>query len=422
MPNVVPITFKGRIKQPNTRPGSPTIYHIHDYHDIEVTLSETVALGQPTLGELELKAIADVFATGWIAGNGPTSRRFEEAFSNLCQTEYALGVSNCTAGLHLAFHALGAGEGDEVLVADYTFPATGHAVMHSGATPVFVDVRADTWTMDAEAASAAITPRTVGIVAVDAFGQPADYDELEVLARRHSLWLVEDAAAAAGATYKGRPAGQFGDAAAFSFHGRKGISSGEGGALTTNNDEIDASARKLHAFGISSAHSRASSEDLPVPEFDELGFNYKMSDIAAAIMLAQLERLPDLVERRNQVAARYGEALGGQEFIQVPHVGPDRTHVWQSYVLTLDPSLDRAAVARYLRRQGIQCTIGTYASHRQPLYGFRQRCPVSSTIFDRHLAIPMHANLTDGQVDRVADTVLTAISATLASGSSGAQE
>jgi dTDP-4-amino-4,6-dideoxygalactose transaminase len=238
----------------------------------------------------------------------------------------ALAVNNCTAALHLAFMTLGAGPGDEVIVADYTFPATGHAVMFTGATPVFADVRPDIWTLDPQAAAALIGPRTVGIVAVDLAGQPADYDELRTLADRHGLWLVEDGAAAAGAEYKGRPAGSLADSAAFSFHGRKGITCGEGGALTSDREDLITHARKLHAFGIEGARARAGAVDLPVPVFDELGYNYKMSDLAAAVMLVQL-----------------------------------------------------------------------------------QDCPVSRRVFERHMAIPMHANLTDDQIDRVCETLRDAL-------------
>ena len=190
-------------------------------------MPDTIALGQPTFGDEEVAAVAAVLESGWVAGQGPTAKRFEERFAALCGTAHALAVNNCTAALHLAYAGLGAGPGDEVIVADYTFPATGHAVMYTGATPVFADVRPDIWTIDPAAVEAAITPRTVGIAAVDAFGQLADYDELEGIAARHGLWLVEDAACSAGATYRGRPAGSFGNAACFSFHGRKGITAGE---------------------------------------------------------------------------------------------------------------------------------------------------------------------------------------------------
>jgi dTDP-4-amino-4,6-dideoxygalactose transaminase len=372
-------------------------------------VADVIALGQPTVGQPELDAIAEVFASGWLAGNGPTSRRFEAAFADLSGVSHTLAVGNCTAALHLAFLALKLGAGDEVVVADYTFPATGHAVMMTGAKPVFADVRPDIWTVEPAAVEAAITPRTVGIVAVDVFGQAADYDELRAIADRHGLWLVEDAAAASGALYKGRPAGSLADAGCFSFHGRKGITSGEGGALTTNNPDLDAHARKLHAFGIESALSRAASDDLPVPEFDELGYNYKLSDIAAAMMLVQLGRLPELIKARQTVADGYAERLAGAELITLPVTAPDRVHVWQSYVLTLDPMVNRGAVAHSLRSAGVQCTFGTYASHVQPLYGPGPACPVSADLFGRHLAIPMHANLSSDQVDRVADAVLAAV-------------
>jgi perosamine synthetase len=372
-------------------------------------VAKMIALGQPTVGEAELAAIAEVFESGWLAGNGPTSRKFEAEFAAVAGAEHALAVSNCTAALHLAFLALGLGAGDEVVVADYTFPATGHAVMFTGAVPVFADVRPDIWTVDPAAVEAAIGPKTVGIVAVDVFGQTADYDELRQIADKHGLWLVEDAAAASGASYRGRPAGSLADAACFSFHGRKGITSGEGGAMTTNRAEIDAHARKVHAFGIESALTRASSTDLPIPQFDELGYNYKLSDLAAAVMRVQLGRLPDLLAARDAVAAGYAERLADLDLVTLPVTAEGRRHVWQSYALTLDPTVNRAAVAAQLREDGVQCNFGTYASHLQPLYGAAGDCPVSADIFRRHLAIPMHANLTSDDLDRVAASLRRAV-------------
>lgn len=353
--------------------------------------------------------MAEVFRSGWLAGNGPTSRTFESVFAELAGTGHALAVNNCTAALHLAFLGLRLGRGDDVVVADYTFPATGHAVMFTGANPVFADVRPDIWTVDPAAVEAAITPSTVGIVAVDVFGQPADFDELRTIADRRGLWLVEDAAAASGATYNGRPAGSLADAGCFSFHGRKGITCGEGGALTTDRDDIDAVARKLHAFGIESALSRAESTDLPVPQFDELGYNYKLSDIGAAMMLVQLNRLPDLIAARNAVARGYEARLAGVDLLTLPATAAGRRHVWQSYVLTLHPSVDRGVLAHRLRQDGIQCTFGTYASHLQPLYGPRTACQVSADIFDRHLSIPMHADLSDDELDRVTQALIAAL-------------
>jgi perosamine synthetase len=369
---------------------------------------DVIALGQPTVGEAELRAVEEVFRSGWLAGQGPAGRRFEEAFARATGTRHVLPVTNCTAALHLATSALGLRPGDEVVVADYTFPATGHSVVYGGGTPVFADVRPDTFTVDPQAVEAAVTGATVGVVAVDAMGQPADYAELEAIAARRGLWLVEDAACSSGASYQGRPAGSFGDAAAFSFHGRKGITAGEGGALTTDRADVAEHARRAHAFGIESALS-AGTAALPIPRFETIGHNYKMSDIAAAIVLAQLERLPDLLRARQAVAASYERLLGDLDLVTLPTTAADRTHTWQTYALLLDPSVDRGQVAVELRSRGVQCTFGTYASHLQPVYGRRDPCPVSADLFRRHLAIPMHANLTESQVERVAATVRDAV-------------
>ncbi len=372
-------------------------------------MQKVIRLGQPTFGSEEVDAVAEVLNSGWVAGQGPVGQSFERQFADLCGTTAALSLNNCTAALHLAVIALGAAAGDEVIVADYTFPATGHAVRFAGAKPVFADIRSDIWTVDPAAVEGAITPRTVGVIAVDAFGQPADYDELRAITSQQGIWLLEDAACSAGATYKGRPAGSLADAACFSFHGRKGITSGEGGALTSDNPALLAHARKLHFFGIESAFSRAGSNDLPIPVFDELGWNYKMSEIAAAVVSAQLRKLPALLAARRRVASGYAELLADVDEIVLPVELIDRTTVWQSYVLTLVPGVDRGRVAMELRASGIECNIGTYASHLQPVYDDPSECPVSADMFRRHLAIPMHANLNDGDVETVAKAVRQAV-------------
>ena len=374
-------------------------------------MPDTIPLGQPTFGPEELAAVARVLESGWVAGQGPVARDFERRFAQVCGSAHALALNNCTAALHLAICGLGAGPGDEVVVADYTFPATGHAVRYTGAEPVFADVRPDIWSVDPAAVEASITSRTVGVIAVDPFGMPADYDELGAIATRHGLWLLEDAACSAGATYRGRPTGSLADAACFSFHGRKGITAGEGGAITSDDEELMARARKLHFFGVESAYDRAGSDDLPVPVFDEIGWNYKLSEIAAAVVSTQLDRLPDLLARRRQVAAGYAELLSDLDELQLPVELPDRQTAWQSYVLTLAPGVERGPVAARLRGEGVQCNIGTYASHVQPVYGSAARCPVSLDVFRRHLAIPMHANLTETQVEVVAKAVREAVTA-----------
>jgi perosamine synthetase len=374
-------------------------------------MAHTVALGEPTVGEPELAAIAKVFATGWLSGAGPTCREFEARFAQVAGTQHALATSNCGSALHLGLSVLGAGAGDEVIVGDYTFPATGHSVAWTGATPVFADIRPDIWTVDPAAVEASITPRTVGILAVDVFGQSADYDELRVIADKHGLWLMEDAACSAGASYRDRPAGSLADVATFSFHGRKGITAGEGGALTTDDAELADHARKLHTYGIAPALSREGSTDLPIPSFDEAGYNYRLSDVAAGIMMAQLDRLEGLVARRGEIADAYHERLSGTYGVHAPVALDDRVHPWQSYVVTLDPDVDRGKVVQHLRGNGVQCNFGTYASHLQPVYGFQGSLPVSADLFLRHLAIPMHANLTEVDVDRVVEVLTDAVAA-----------
>lgn len=370
---------------------------------------ETVPLGRPTVGDEELAAVAEVLASGWMAGAGPACRRFEERFAAVTGTTAALATSNCGSALHLALRCAGVEPGDEVIVGDYTFPATGHAVLWARAQPVFADVRPDIWTVDPAAVEAAVTPRTTAILAVDVFGQPADYDQLRAIAERHTLLLIEDAACAAGATYRGRPAGSLADVAAFSFHGRKGITAGEGGALTSTDSDLVGHARTLHSYGIEPALGREGDTALPVPSFNELGYNYRMSELQAAIMTVQLDRLPQLLAARRSVAKRYDEALAGLPGITTPVALPDREHPWQSYVLTVEPEIGRDALALALRERGVQCTFGTYASHLQPVYGRRDPCPVSATAFARQLAIPMHAGLSDEQVERVIITVSDAV-------------
>jgi perosamine synthetase len=364
--------------------------------------SSSIPLTRPSVGEEELAAVAEVFESGWLAGQGPRSTALEADFAGLSGKAYAVALNNCTAGLHLALSALGAGPGDEVLVADYS---TGHAVMYCGATPVFVDVRRDTATMDPALVEAAITPRTKGIVAVDALGVPADWTELEAIARRHGLWLVEDAACSAGGVYQGRPCGSFGDVAVFSLHARKGITSGEGGVLVTDDEAIAAKVRRDACFGMQSAFERQASDGLVVPTFPDLGYNYKLSDVLAAIASVQFRKLGQFTERRRALADRYADLLSGLDGIVAPQIPADRQPTWQTYAVTVSEPLSRDAIAVALRAEGIGCNIGTYSMHRQSVYGDSQKCPVSNEIFEHHLALPMFTDMTEADQDRVVEVL-----------------
>jgi perosamine synthetase len=368
-------------------------------------VTEPIALSRPTLGEEEVDAVRDVLASGWIAGQGPRGEALERQFGELTVGRHAVAVSNCTAGLHLSLLALGVGDGDEVIVADYTYPATGHAVLFTGAKPVFVDVRSDTGTIDADAAEAALTSRTRGIVAVDVFGQCADYEQLRTVCKRHGLFLLEDAAAAVGATYQGSPAGSLGDVACFSLHARKGVTSGEGGVVVSDDAGLADTVRKLSCFGVVSAFERKQSHELAIPSFELLGYNYKLSDIQAAIALVQLGRLKELLKIRRSIADVYAERLRDVPGLEPPRQVGDREHTWQAYVITLDPTISRDLVAGSLRSMGVEVGMGTFASHLQPVYEGAAPCPTSADLFERHLGIPMHANLTEAQAARVASSL-----------------
>jgi len=368
-------------------------------------VSQNIPLTRPATGESELAAVAEVLDSGWLAGQGPQNAALEEGFRGLTGRQHAIALNNCTAGLHLALAAQGVGPGDEVLVADYSFPATGHAVLYCGAKPVFVDVRADTGTIELSQAEAAITSRTRGIVAVDALGTPADWNPLQDLARGHGLFLVEDAACSAGATYKGQPCGSFGDVAVFSLHARKGITCGEGGVLVTDDDTIATRVREAACFGMESAFARQSAA-FGVPAFTGIGYNYKLSDILAAIAVVQLGKLEEFTQRRQAIADRYGRLLAEIPGILAPQVPADRMSTWQTYAVTVQEPLNRDAIIVGLRDQGVGCNIGTYALHRQSAYGPDVAdCPVSSRLFAQHLALPMFTELTDAEQDRVVEVL-----------------
>jgi dTDP-4-amino-4,6-dideoxygalactose transaminase len=360
-----------------------------------------VPLTRPTTDHRELDAVSEVLASGWLAGQGPRGAELERAFAELSGRSHAVAVNNCTAGLHLALAALGVGPGDEVLVADYTFPATGHAVLYCGGTPRFVDVRPDTGTIDVESLARRITSRTRGIIGVDALGVPADWTALEGLATDHGLFLLEDAACSVGGTFEGRACGAFGDVAVFSLHARKGITSGEGGVVVTDDAVLAERVRSQSCFGMRSAYARQDSRRVEIPEFDAVGYNYKLSDVLAAIALVQLDKLDGFLARRRELADRYAALLSDVPRAAAPQPPSDREPTWQTYAVTVDDDVDRDAAVLELRARGIGSNIGTYALHREPVYDAPADCPTSDQLFRRHLALPMYADLTDADQDRV---------------------
>ena len=365
-----------------------------------LSMSVEIPLSRPSFDEKEIQELESVLASGWVS-QGPKVREFEETVARYLGAKHAIAVTNCTAALHLALLGLGVGPGDEVLVADYTFPATGHAVLYCGAKPVFVDIDPATYNIDPAAIEARITPRTKGIVPVHTFGQPARMDVILELAEDRDLFVVEDAACALGARYRDAPAGTLGDVGCFSFHARKGVTTGEGGMIVTDDADLAARMRHLSVFGMETAWSREQNAAFTIPRFTDLGYNYKMSDITAAVGVAQMRKIDGFIERRRTLAAYWDRRIAELDGISAPRIDPNAFTVYQSYVAVLDRGVDRNRLIERLLKAGIQTQIGTYASHIQPVYGAAEPCEHSLDIYNRALSLPMYVALGTGEIDRV---------------------
>ena len=372
--------------------------------------STDIPLSRPRTDEHELEAVRRVLDSGWLAGQGPQGTELETRFAALAQRTHAIAVNNCTAGLHLVLAALGVGPGDEVVVPDYTFPATAHAVLFCGAVPVFADVLATTGTIDPASLESVMTSRTKAVIAVDSLGVPADWDEIATVTDRWQVPLVEDAACAAGGVYRDRPCGSFGVAAVFSLHARKGITSGEGGVIVTDDPALAEAVRMASCFGMRSAFSRQSATGLNLPEFATLGYNYKLSDILAAVGVAQFDKLGDFLAERRALASRYAELLEDVPGVSAPVAPADRLATWQTYAVTVDVCANRDQVVSALRQRGIGANIGTYSLTQQPVYpAGTAPCPVSADLFSRQLAIPMFNGLTGDEQVRVTEALREAL-------------
>ncbi|HTZ05901.1 MAG TPA: DegT/DnrJ/EryC1/StrS family aminotransferase [Gaiellaceae bacterium] len=348
--------------------------------------ADVVRLAWPDVGDEELAEIAGVLDSGQLT-MGPKVEELEELLAAAAGAEHAVAVSSGTAALHVAVLALGIGPGDEVLVPAYTFPATANVVALAGGTPVLADVDPVTMNVDPEDTARRVTPRTKAILAVHLFGRPARLEELP------ELPLLEDAAGALGASHRGRPCGALGLVGCFSFHPRKIVTTGEGGAVTTNETELAERMRSLRHHGWSPS---ARYDDMP-----EGGYNYRLSDVLCALGIPQLRRLDELLAARERVAAGYAERLAGLDVV-LPEADPGDRHGLQAYVIQLDR---RDEVMESLRAQGIQCQIGTYALHRLGAYRDQGPFPGADAAFERALALPLHSRLTDAELDRVAEAL-----------------
>jgi dTDP-4-amino-4,6-dideoxygalactose transaminase len=371
--------------------------------------AEFLLFAPPAIGEEEIEEVVQTLRSGWIT-TGPKTKRFEEEFRARLGAPGALALSSCTAGLHTALVALGIGPGDEVITTVMTFCASVSVIEHVGATPVLVDVEADTLNLDPAAVEAAITPRTRAILAVHYAGHPLPLDPIRELVAAHHLELVEDAAHALPARYRGRWIGSGSNPVAFSFYATKNLTTGEGGMLT-GSPELIARARSLSLHGMSrDAWNRYGPGGNWYYEVVEPGFKYNMTDIQAALGVAQLRKLDRFQVRRREIVAAYNAAFADMSpLLEMPVERPDVEHAWHLYVLRLRPGALRISREQFideLRARNIGCSVHFIPIHLHPYYrdryGYRaEQFPVAFENYRRMLSLPLHPRLSDQDVNAV---------------------
>lgn len=370
-------------------------------------------LTSPHFDETELEYLRQCLASGWVT-QGPLTEQFEGIVGAQHRAKHAIATTSATAALHLSTAALRLGPGDEVVVPAFTWITSANAAEYVGARTVFADVSPATFNLDPAAFEAAITPRTKAVVVVHLFGLAAELDEILAIAQRHELAVVEDAACGIGTTYNGVPVGVLGDLGCFSFHPRKVVTTGEGGMVTTNDDELAERVRILRNHGTTGLPDPGIESYGPwtMGTFDELGFNLRFSDIQAAVGLAQLTKLDSLLEERRACAARYHELLDGLDELQRPTAGPVEGHNYQSYVVrVLDGGRERRnRIMEQMAEHEIQTRPGTHAVHRLGYY--RQKYGIAPEDFpnaalceDTTITLPIFPGMTEGDQEQVVDVL-----------------
>lgn len=369
------------------------------------------------LEEDDIQSVLEVLKSNWIV-SGPKVVEFEEKFKEYLGCKYAIALNSCSASLHVLLAALGLREEDEIITIPFTFVATANAIIYQRATPVFVDVRGDTFNIDPSKIEAAITKKTKAILLTHYAGQPAQLDEVREIAKKYNLLLLEDAAHAIGAEYKGNKVGSFGTGVCFSFHAVKNIISGEGGMITTDSQEVADKAKKLRFFGIETdAWKRACSEDHWYYEVSELGFKYNMMDIQAAMGISQLKKVVRFQKIRDQYAQMYNQAFSCVPEIEIPTILPEVKTSWHLYVIKLNLdklSIDRNEFVRKLREVGIGTNIHYLPLHMHKYFkdNFKYKYedfPVSESLYERIITLPLYQKMTPEEVNRVIDTIMEVI-------------
>ena len=365
-------------------------------------VQRSIHIALPSTGEEEWLSCREPLVSGWLT-QGPQVLAFEKAFSIRHQVKHALATTSCTTGLHLILASLGIGPGDEVILPAFTWVATANVIIYCGAKPVFADVDRLTNNISPDEVARRLTKRTKAVIVVHLFGLCADVDAIRAILPKR-VKLIEDAACAAGASYKGKPAGTLGDAAAFSFHPRKSITTGEGGMVTTNDDELAELANKLrnHGAEISEEERHNGSRPYLLPDFNVLGFNYRMTDLQGAIGLVQLGKLDRFIEERQRWAEYYRNEIADIPWLRTPVFSENYKHAWQAFVTYVDPviaPMPRNAIMEYLQKCGISTRPGTHAIHKLGYYS--QRFNLKPTDFpgardcdEQTMAIPLHNRMT----------------------------
>lgn len=373
-----------------------------------------IAISLPSTGEEEWQAVREPLMSGWLT-QGPKVAAFEKMFADRHQVAHALAVTSCTTGLHLALAGLGIGPGDEVIVPAFTWVATANAVLYCGATPVFVDVSRETFNLDIAATAAKVTSRTRAVIAVHLFGLCVDVDALRA-ALPASVAIVEDAACAAGASWAGRPAGSLGTVGVFSFHPRKSVTTGEGGMITTQDGALAERMNQMrnHGAAISEEQRHHGPRPWLLPDFDVLGYNYRMTDLQGAVGVVQLAKLDAFIDERAKWAEFYRTALADVEWLRLPEVPAGARHGWQSYVTWVDlqrAPLPRNEIMQRLQAIGIATRPGTHAVHMLNYYRDRfglcpEDFPAARDCNDQTMAIPLHNRMAADDYHYVVDAIL----------------
>ena len=365
-----------------------------------------IPISIPSMDEREFEAVREPLSNGWLT-QGPIVRAFEKEFAEKHDVKYALATTSCTTALHLMLITAGIGPGDEVIVPSFTWVATANAVLYVGATPILVDIEISSFNISQEKIIEKITSKTKAVIVVHLFGNPFDTEELKKNIPS-TVKIFEDAACAAGASLNGKKIGSLGKAAAFSFHPRKSITTGEGGMITTNDEEFFRLAEQYrnHGARISEEERHLGPKPYLLPDFDLVGFNYRMTDVQAAIGRVQLQKLDSFVKEREDMAAFYSENLDEIEWIRLPKSDESNQHAWQAYVVRVekpDTPNFRNNLMNYLHENKIATRPGTHAIHMlsiyKKIYQFQDSdFPVSKTAAENSMAIPLHNNLSKEQL------------------------